>query len=141
MTRVAKRTRKNEDNRDLQSLIDGLELSGQARTSYLFDHVDIPAVVNYMAVTTVIHDTDCADKNYYLYRDTRGTGEWMFLPWDKDLTFGRNFLGHVLSDQIWADHDPQSSPFFLVKNWAWSWSCLSTTWRQRARSCWQTAAK
>lgn len=115
-TRVAKRTRKNEDTRDLQALIEGLGLSGRARTNYLFDHVDIPAVINYLAVTTVIHDTDCADKNYYLHRDTKGTGEWMFLPWDKDLTFGRNFDGHVLKDQIWADHDPQSSPFSLSRN-------------------------
>jgi hypothetical protein len=114
--RVAKRARKGEDHRDLRALIDGIELAGQARTNYLFDHVNIPAVVNYLAVTTVIHDTDCADKNYYLYRDTEGTGEWMFLPWDKDLTFGRNFDGHVLQDQIWADHDPQSSPFSLDGN-------------------------
>jgi hypothetical protein len=82
----------------------------------LFDNISIPAVINYLAVTTIIHDTDCSDKNYYLYRDTMGTGEWTFLPWDKDLTFGRNFDGHVLKDPIWADHDPQSSPFSLDGN-------------------------
>jgi hypothetical protein len=114
--RVAKRERKEEDHRDLEALIDGLHLSGQARTAYLFDHVNLPAVINYLAVTTLIHDADCADKNYYLYRDTEGTGEWMFLPWDKDLTFGRNFHGHVLQDQITADRDPLSSPFNLDAN-------------------------
>jgi hypothetical protein len=115
-SRVAKRTRKQEDHRDLQALIDGIHLAGQARTHYLFDHINVPAVVNYLAVTTVLHDTDCADKNYYLYRDTEGTGEWMLLPWDKDLTFGRNFDGHVLKDAIWADRDPPSSPLSLDGN-------------------------
>jgi len=114
--RVAKRGRKEEDHRDLEALIDGLLLSGQARTAYLYDHVNIPAVINYLAVTTVIGDADCAQKNYYLYRDTEGTGEWMFLPWDKDLTFGRNFHGHVLQDQISADDPQLSSPFNLDAN-------------------------
>jgi len=114
--RVAKRTRKREDNRDLQALIDGLHLSEQARTNYFYDHINIPATVNYLAVATVLHDIDCDESNYYLYRDTEGTGEWMFLPWDKDLTFGRNFDDHVLKDAIWADHDPQSSPFNLANN-------------------------
>jgi hypothetical protein len=113
---VAKRERKEEDNRDLEALINGLQLIGPARTAYLYDHVNLPAVVNYLAVTTLIHDADCADKNYYLYRDTGGTGEWTFLPWDKDLTFGRNFDGHVLQDQITADRDPLSSPFNLDAN-------------------------
>ena len=114
--RVAKRERKEEDHRDLEALIDGLQLSGQARTKYLFDQVNVPAVINYLAVTTLIHDADCADKNYYLYRDTEGSGEWTFLPWDKDLTFGRNFHGHVLQDQITADHEVLSSPFNLEAN-------------------------
>ncbi|MBN1582379.1 MAG: CotH kinase family protein [Anaerolineae bacterium] len=114
--RVEKRTRLDEDNSDLQALIDGLGLEQDARTAYVFDHVNIPAVVNYLAATTLIHDGDCGHKNYYLYRDTKGTQEWMFLPWDKDLTFGRVNVGHILNDEIWADHDPQSYPLTLEWN-------------------------
>jgi hypothetical protein len=73
-------------------------------------------VINYLAVTTVIQDADCAVKNYYLYRDTEGTGEWRVFPWDKDLTFGRNFHGHVLQDRITADHQALGSPFSLGNN-------------------------
>jgi hypothetical protein len=112
---VQKRTRLNEDNHDLQVLVNGVRLLGPVRTNYLFDHVDIPAVVNYLAATALMHDNDHVNLNYYLYRDTEGTGEWTFLPWDKDLTFGRNNLKDhrgVLNDVIWADHDPQSHPLF-----------------------------
>ena len=107
---------------DLQALVDGLNyaltLAGDARSQYLdkflFNVFDVPEVVNYWAVNTLIHDNDDAQKNYYLYCDTYGTGQWRVLPWDKDLTFGRNYGagGGVLSDGIWADHDPQSHPLF-----------------------------
>jgi len=110
---VFKRTRLDEDNGDLQALLDGIDPSSPRRESYLFDHVNIPAVINYLAATTLIHDNDHVRLNHYLYRDTAGTGEWMFLPWDKDLTFGRNNLkGDVgtLNDVIWADDDPFSHP-------------------------------
>src|SRR6185295_4719879 len=29
--------------------------------------------------------------NYYIYRDTEGNGEWVGLPWDVDLSYGRNW--------------------------------------------------
>jgi hypothetical protein len=34
---------------------------------------------------------DCCHKNYYIYRDTGVTDEWQFVPWDQDLSFGRNW--------------------------------------------------
>jgi hypothetical protein len=108
-----KRTRLNEDHSDLQALIDGIHLPEPERTFYLFDQVDIPAAINYLAASTIMHDNDHIRLNYYLYRDTEGTGEWLFLPWDKDLTFGRNNLKDdigVLNDMIWADDDPYSHP-------------------------------
>jgi hypothetical protein len=111
--KALKRTRLNEDHSDLQALIDGIHLSEPERTLYLFDHVDIPAVINYLAASTIMHENDHIRLNYYLYRDSEGTGEWMFLPWDKDLTFGRNNLKQdigILNDTIWADDDPYSHP-------------------------------
>ncbi len=33
-------------------------------------------------------DADDVRKNFYLYRDTNGTGQWSIFPWDKDWTFG-----------------------------------------------------
>ena len=111
---VRKRGRLSEDNSDLQALLEGITQPDPVPTrGFLFDQVDIPAVVNYLAATAIMHDNDHVKVNYYLYRDTQGSGEWMMLPWDKDLTFGRNNpkgeIG-VLDDTIWADDDPYSHP-------------------------------
>jgi hypothetical protein len=105
-----KRTRLDEDNADLQALLEGINLSGEAQTDYLFDHVNIPEILNYQAVATILQDRDQGHNNYYLYRDTEGTGEWMFLPWDKDLTFGLTFDQGLNLDVI-ADVDSVSGPF------------------------------
>lgn len=110
---VEKRTRLDEDHSDLQALIDGLMLPREQRAVYLYDHIDIPEVINYLAVATVLHDRDQGDNNYYLYRDPDGRAEWMVLPWDKDMTFGRTYLpdeGGTFNDVIWADRDPPSHP-------------------------------
>ncbi|MBA7677908.1 hypothetical protein ES703_86175 [subsurface metagenome] len=63
-------------------------------------------MLNYWAAIIVMHENDSIAKNYYLYRDTAGTGRWFMLPWDKDLTWGQNWMGgSVLNDEIWADVD------------------------------------
>ena len=36
---------------------------------------------------------------------TSFSGEWMFLPWDNDLTWGSNWVGTSTSDVIYADVD------------------------------------
>ena len=47
-------------------------------------------------------DADDVRKNFYLYRDTNGHGQWSVFPWDKDWTFG-----------IQGDGGPHlSHPFF-----------------------------
>lgn len=106
---VEKITRLDEGVEDLQALIDGHHHENPYRPEYLFDNINIPSCINYLAATTIMHDNDHVAKNYYLYRDTEGTGEWMFLPWDKDLTFGRNYVpgepDPVLNDVIWSDDD------------------------------------
>ncbi|MEW6746895.1 MAG: CotH kinase family protein [Planctomycetota bacterium] len=109
-----KKTRLWEDNSDLRALVEGLKLSDWALTTFVYDNIDIAACINYLGATCLMHDNDHVAKNYYLYRDTEGDCEWQFLPWDKDLTFGRNFTleGGVLNDTMWADHDPQSHPLF-----------------------------
>lgn len=101
---VLKVLRKDEPHDDLQALVDGVSETNSiaARTRYAFDHVDVASVLNYLAVTMIMHDRDCFWKNFYLYRDTEGSGEWSFLPWDKDLTYGRNWTQDVgvLNDNI-----------------------------------------
>jgi hypothetical protein len=117
---VSKRTRTEENNNDLKALVGGVNPANAsaARTRYVFDNVDVPAMINYIAATTLMHDNDHVVKNYFLYRDSEGSRNWTMIPWDKDLTFGRNYVvsGGVLNDTIWADDDlidagkPQLAP-------------------------------
>jgi len=86
-----KKTRKDEDKSDLQAFIAGLDQTGEALRNFLYDHVNLPAMVGFYAARTLTADIDCCHKNYYAYRDTNGTGEWWYLPWDVDLSFGRNW--------------------------------------------------
>ncbi len=107
-TGVRKRTRKTENNSDLLALVNGVNPNNPNRAAYVFDNVDIAGVINYIAATSIIHDNDHLAKNYHLYRDTEGSGQWTFIPWDKDLTLGLNWgISGVVGNL-----DPYSHPFF-----------------------------
>jgi hypothetical protein len=88
-----KKTRRGEDNADLAALIEGISLSGPALRNYVYDNLDVPEVINFLATIQLVDNEDCCwYKNYYLYRDTGGKKEWQMIPWDVDLTFGRSFV-------------------------------------------------
>ncbi|MGI8603809.1 MAG: lamin tail domain-containing protein [Verrucomicrobiales bacterium] len=85
-----KKNRKEENNTDLQAFLNGLTLTdATARKNFLYDHVDLPKMVNFMAANTATANIDLHSKNYYIYRDTGKTNLWTLLPWDLDLSFGR----------------------------------------------------
>ena len=88
---VEKKTRRFENNADLQALINGLDLRGEALVNYLYDNIDIPRCVNLLAANSVIRNIDMHRKNWYIYRDTGQSGEWAILPWDLDLSHGRTW--------------------------------------------------
>lgn len=110
---VEKKTRKHESNADLQALITGLRRTGAARTRFIYDNVNIPAMVNYLAAMIITGGVDCCHKNYYAYRDTNGSGEWQYLPWDVDLTFGRNWNS---ANTYFDDTMFTSNPLFVGGN-------------------------
>ena len=98
-----KKTRRYESGKDdVQAFIDGLKLTGDERERFLFDVANLPAQINFMAGVVITQNIDASDKNHFLYRDTRGTGEWFMTPWDLDLTFGPDALN---TDRIMADGD------------------------------------
>jgi len=116
-----KKTRLDEDSSDLLALAGGIDTRNSNRDTFVFDNVNIPAAINYWASSVIMHENDHTHKNYYAYRDTwdpvnnpGGTNEWMFLPWDKDLTFGiNNGIGGVIADQDWpGDVRSPSHPFY-----------------------------
>jgi hypothetical protein len=94
---VEKKTRRDENNSDLQALVNGVSPSNPNRAEYLFDHIDIPAMLNYATAGIISQDFDRWAKNFYVYRDTNGSGEWWQIPHDKDLTFGNRFYDDEIS--------------------------------------------
>ena len=89
-----KKTRTDEDTSDLTALITNLDesLPLATRVTYAWDNLDLPQTASYFAAMAITSSQDLGHKNYYLYRDTEGTGEWAITPWDLDLTWGRNWL-------------------------------------------------
>lgn len=102
-----KKTRRAEPGKaDLDALVAALNLTGTSLETYLFDNVDLPSMVNYLATACIAQNIDGSDKNHFTYRDTNGSGEWTMLPWDLDLTFGPNALNTdtIVYDQNYASH-------------------------------------
>ncbi len=94
-TEVEKKTRLEEDWSDLEALVDGLNApSEEARKRFVFDNLNVPEIINYLAVNVIHTNVDRIWKNFYMYRDSDGSGEWSILPWDMDFTYGIGvFLG------------------------------------------------
>jgi len=91
-TYAEKKTRTYEGNADLVALYNGVVAqSGTARTQFIYDYINIPQMVNFLAARAITADRDCCHKNYYLYRDSNNTGQWEAFPWDVDLSFGRSW--------------------------------------------------
>jgi hypothetical protein len=116
-----KKNRLDEDSSDLLALAGGIDTRNSNRNTFVFDNVNIPAMLNYWASSVIMHENDHTHKNYYAYRDTwdpvnnpDGTNEWTFLPWDKDLTFGiNNGIGGIIADKDWpGDIRSPSHPFY-----------------------------
>ncbi|MGB0386056.1 MAG: lamin tail domain-containing protein [Ardenticatenaceae bacterium] len=114
---MEKKTRLDEDKSDLQALVDGLDLPSPARTIYLFDHVNIPATINYLAANSLMREPDAVSRNYYLYRDSEGTGEWMFLPWDRDQIFRSCNSGANPGSCFHPLYGSSEAPFFVSNYW------------------------
>jgi spore coat protein CotH len=84
---------------DLQDLVNGIYEgnSDAARATYILDNVDIPAAINYMASFHVTQEADSMHINVMVYRDTNDTGEWTWLPFDMNFSFGAWFSADFIS--------------------------------------------
>ncbi len=88
-TGIEKKTNDQTDLATAQALVDALVLPTAAeRRAFLYDHVDLPEVVNYFAARIVMAHADDVRKNFYLYQDIEGDGLWRIFPWDLDWIFG-----------------------------------------------------
>ncbi len=119
ITGIEKKTRQWEDLSDLQSVVDGLNAPTETeRKNFVFDNLNLPAIMNYLSARCLTQDTDDVRKNFYFYRDTNGTGEWLLLPWDKDYSFG------VIGDGGTYYNHPLFGDYAHRKNNANQWNVL-----------------
>jgi len=68
--------------------------AGATFAAELAERVDLPAMIDFLAIHILSHDMDSLDVDYWLYLDGSGgpgEGRWRFIPWDKNLTFGANW--------------------------------------------------
>ncbi len=96
-TGVEKKTRQHEDNSDLQDLVRGVRRTNPDRSEYIFDNIDLPGMISYLTAGIISQDFDRWQKNIFVYRDTNGTGEWLTIGHDKDLTWGNRFFDDEIS--------------------------------------------
>ena len=77
-----------DDFTDLWELTNGIDDMpiGDAQLDFLYDNFDIPALVNYLAIVSLIRHHDSENQNYRITRDGE-TGRWELLHWDVDLTW------------------------------------------------------
>lgn len=103
-----KKTRKNEGLSDLQALVNNLSESRPlaTRVAYAYDNLDLPQTISYFVGLALVSSQDHGHKNFYVYRDSEGTGEWAILPWDVDLTWGRNWTdsGGYFTDTLYQNN-------------------------------------
>ncbi len=89
VTGIEKKTRLDEGLSDFAALVAGLNgPTEESRRNFIYDNFNVPGLMNYLAARSITMDADDVRKNFYMYRDTNGTGEWSIFPWDKDWTFG-----------------------------------------------------
>jgi len=109
-----KKSRKYEGNADLVDLYNGMVTgTTQTRTNYMWDNMDVPGTINYLAARILTQDRDCCHKNYYFYRETTGNGEWTGFAWDVDLSFGRNWNG---TDTYWDNNLQFNNGLYVGNN-------------------------
>lgn len=110
-----KKTRKQEGPEDYLELAHALNQSGRQkeRRAALFGMMNVPAVINYLAMARLTQEDDDIWANMSLYHDNDGTGEWRPVPFDMNVSWGFSFG----SGQVQARNDRfRSHPFFGASN-------------------------
>lgn len=78
---------------------------------FLEENFDVDSVINWFVVNTVTSNGDTYNKNYFLFLDNK-TSKWSIIPWDYDLSFGRNadpvykFPKNILNDNFQYYYPP-----------------------------------
>jgi hypothetical protein len=82
--------KKHPDDGDDSPIVEAMNavnnLNGDELRSWVYDNIDIPSVINYSALTSLLRHGDQETKNYYAFQDGE-TERWSMLFWDLDQTW------------------------------------------------------
>lgn len=85
-----KQTRISEPSTDMANFVTAITNANlTTRKNNVFDQIDIPAVVNYLAVARIAQEGDDVWANMVIHRDSDNTGEWRIVPFDTNLSWGQ----------------------------------------------------
>lgn len=97
---IEKKTRLYETTNDLGAFVTGLNTgTTDSKKAHLFKTLNIPNLVNFMAIRSITAEEDVNRKNFYFYRDSDHSLEWFLFPWDKDFTFGVQYDAAIASNR------------------------------------------
>ncbi len=104
---------RNTDYTPLYNLIEEINKTPVAEFDRLLDqHFYADSMINWLALNTIIGGGDTYNKNYFIYQ-SKPTSKWLIIPWDFDLSFGRNsdpalpFPRNVLNDNYQYFYPPE----------------------------------
>jgi len=99
---------------------------------------DMSTVYTWLAMNAAVADGDTYTSNYYLYRDTTRTSQiWSLIPWDYDMTMGRDgnpnhpYPYDMLNDGFSYTYDVLSGPDNVLKDRVWNNPTTKEQFRQR----------
>lgn len=85
-----KQTRVTEGTTDMSNFVTAITNTNlTTRKNNVFDQIDIPATVNYLAVARITQEGDDVWANMVIHRDSDRTGEWRIIPFDTNLSWGQ----------------------------------------------------
>lgn len=132
---------KDNDYSNLKQLIEKLNNASDADFAATVNELfDMKTVYDWIILNSITMDGDTYAKNYYLYRDTeRQTQQWSIIPWDYDLTFGRNgdvrlkYPYSMLNDYFDYNYDPFESTPNVLKDRLWKDPVLREEYKKRLK--------
>jgi hypothetical protein len=85
---LEKKEREDEDYTDVWNLTQAVDAPvSAAQKEWMFSNLNVPELVNYMAINVLIRHQDSNWKNWWIARDTEGTGRYEMWHWDLNWTF------------------------------------------------------
>ena len=80
-------------------------LENAALTKVAVERLDLPAWFNYLAAARITSESDDTGANICIYYDVNGTGTWMPLGYDHNLSFGQWWRGTSKQNGLRANRD------------------------------------